>query len=667
MTLPVPKLDDRRFQDLVDEAKKRIPYYCKDWTDHNVSDPGITLIELFAWMVDILLYRLNQVPDLHYIKFLEMLGVRLNGPIPAKAPVTFWLTASQTLPVVIPAGTEVASTQTETERSIVFTTDSDLQIQPPQLKAILAVPGSQSEKKRSPREIDLRRLEASFQDFEIFATTPQVGDSLCIGFENDLSFHLLGFDLDLGATVGAGVNPKKPPYVWEASTGQPDAPWADCEVEMDTTEGLNSDGSIRIHTPKMGTSQIDDHRLFWVRVKLREVTRAEAEQGMRSYIKTPLLRSLKAVSWGGTVPATNSQQVQQEFLGRSDGSAGQRFQLQFTPVLPRRRDETLSIEMEGESSQIGKEVSDFAETGSEDLCFTLDSITGELRFAPAVRQPEGTIKLYGKIPARGANLIFKRYRYGGGDQGNVLAGVINTLKTSIPYVAKVSNRTAASGGRDAETLEEAMLRAPALLRSRERAVTEADYEFLATQAFPEAIGRVKCLQPRTVEGGKVIPGQIYVLVVPRVVHPEEYLTQKQLELNHETIAAMRAYLDERRLLTTRLDVRSPAYQWVVIKVKLRAVPEADREKVQAEVLRRLYRFINPLTGGPDEKGWPFDRDLFVSDVYQCLQGTPGVQFIRDIEMYKALPTGQASGSPLEILEALAHSTLASGKHIVEWV
>ena len=70
MTLLAPKLDDRHFQDIVDEAKKRIPHYCKDWTDHNVSDPGVTMIELFAWMTDILLYRLNQVPDLHYIKFL---------------------------------------------------------------------------------------------------------------------------------------------------------------------------------------------------------------------------------------------------------------------------------------------------------------------------------------------------------------------------------------------------------------------------------------------------------------------------------------------------------------------------------------------------------------------------------------------------------------------
>src|SRR3979411_2799475 len=80
MPLETPKLDDRRFQDIVDEAKSRIPRYCPEWTDHNVSDPGVALIELFAWMTDLLLYRVNQVPDKLYVKFLELIGVRLEPP-----------------------------------------------------------------------------------------------------------------------------------------------------------------------------------------------------------------------------------------------------------------------------------------------------------------------------------------------------------------------------------------------------------------------------------------------------------------------------------------------------------------------------------------------------------------------------------------------------------
>src|SRR5262245_6615581 len=112
--LPAPNLDDRRFQDLVDDAKRLVQQRCPEWTDHNVSDPGVTLIETFAYMVDQLLYRLNRVPDRNHIAFLELLDLRLHPPTAAKVPVTFWLSAPQDVPVTVPTGTEVATLRTET-------------------------------------------------------------------------------------------------------------------------------------------------------------------------------------------------------------------------------------------------------------------------------------------------------------------------------------------------------------------------------------------------------------------------------------------------------------------------------------------------------------------------------------------------------------------------
>ena len=92
MPLPAPNLDDLRFQtDLVDEARRRIIRYCPEWTDYNLSDPGITLIELFAWMTEQLVYRLNRVPEKNYVKFLEMLGVHLQPASSARAELTFYL------------------------------------------------------------------------------------------------------------------------------------------------------------------------------------------------------------------------------------------------------------------------------------------------------------------------------------------------------------------------------------------------------------------------------------------------------------------------------------------------------------------------------------------------------------------------------------------------
>jgi len=137
MSLPAPNLDDRKFQDIVEEARSMIPRYCPEWTDHNLSDPGITLIELFAWMTDLLLYRLNKVPDVNYVKFLDLIGVTLSPPAPAKADIAFRLSAPQPEPVVIPKGTEVATVRTETEEAITFSTEEDLRIETPTLNHVL--------------------------------------------------------------------------------------------------------------------------------------------------------------------------------------------------------------------------------------------------------------------------------------------------------------------------------------------------------------------------------------------------------------------------------------------------------------------------------------------------------------------------------------------------
>ena len=128
MALQAPNLDDRTFQDIVSEARSKIPLYCPKWTDYNLSDPGITLIEMFAWIADMLLYRLNRVPEKNYVKFMELIGIKLEPPKPATVEVTFRLSAPQPNPFVIPRETEVATVPTETQDAIVFTTNEDFTI-----------------------------------------------------------------------------------------------------------------------------------------------------------------------------------------------------------------------------------------------------------------------------------------------------------------------------------------------------------------------------------------------------------------------------------------------------------------------------------------------------------------------------------------------------------
>ncbi|MGE5181521.1 MAG: putative baseplate assembly protein [Acidobacteriota bacterium] len=123
--IPPPKLDDRTFHDIVEEAISMIPRYAPEWTNHNPSDPGITLIELAAWMTDLLIYRLNQVPDKNYVAFLNLLGIKLRAPRSAKALTRFALVEGATKQRV-PLGTQVSTPQATEEHVVTFETARDV-------------------------------------------------------------------------------------------------------------------------------------------------------------------------------------------------------------------------------------------------------------------------------------------------------------------------------------------------------------------------------------------------------------------------------------------------------------------------------------------------------------------------------------------------------------
>jgi predicted phage baseplate assembly protein len=216
MTLPAPNLDDLRFQsDLVDEARKRIVRYCPEWTEYNLSDPGITLIELFAWMTELMVYRMNRIPEKNYLKFLEMLGLQRKPASSALTELTFWLSVDlpfndnpQTEPrsVNIPRGLEVRSESTED--NVVFTTSRDVEVLPPLLTHVR-------------RDQNFNKNYATRFNMELFfpfnEQTPQLGDTFYLGFDakNNISGHLLRLDFLCEETEAVGIRRNDPPWVWE--------------------------------------------------------------------------------------------------------------------------------------------------------------------------------------------------------------------------------------------------------------------------------------------------------------------------------------------------------------------------------------------------------------------------------------------------------------------
>lgn len=618
MPLPIPNLDDRRFQDIVDEAKRLIPRYCPEWTDHNVSDPGVTLIELFAWMTELLIYRLNLVPDKSYITFMELMGVRLHPPAAARTALTFWLSAPPTEPVTIPASTEATTVQTSIEQTVSFATDAELVLRPPKLRACLTSPDERRFEEQT------WKLAVASESFLAFSAKPTPGDALYLCYEEDLSAHILGLMIRC-TTEGIGVDPSNPPIVWEAWCAEG---WRAAELERDETGGLNKHGQVVLHLPPdMARLEITKQRGYWVRCRhtppvLRQPT----------YSASPHIHTVQSTTLGGTVAATHATTIAGEVLGRSNGTPYQAFRLEYAPVLPRRDGETLDVQAADGSWEAWSERDHWGDSRPSDRHFVLDSVSGEVRLGPSIREPDGSERQYGAIPARDRQLRFRRYRTGGGAIGNVGVGTLTVLRSSVPYVDRVTNRRAAVAGRDAESLEHAKFRAPQMLRTSFRAVTVEDYEYLAAEASP-GIARARCLQPGTVGTTNTPPpGTVQVLLVPTVAHAEGRIPADQLSPPPEVLQEVQRYLDERRLLTTVVQLAQPEYRWVRVQARIKARPEADRDAVQREALARLFRLLNPLVGGSAGTGWSFGRDLYISEVYAVLQATPGVEYIEGIDL-----------------------------------
>ncbi|MFN8375288.1 MAG: putative baseplate assembly protein [Anaerolineae bacterium] len=657
MALEAPRLDDRSFNDLVEEALRRIPLYCPEWTDHNLSDPGITLIELFAWMTDITIYRLNRVPDKHYIKFMELIGIRMRDAEPARVPITVWLSAPQKATITIPANTAIATTRTETEAAITFTTDVAVDVYPPKMTYAMTSVGGANQRRRFTMR-DLAQIDSGFEEFSVFeSSTPQPDDALYLGFDQDLSYHLLGVEIEVSTAEGAGIDPTNPPYVWEVLQGEQDQEWARAEVDQDGTMGFNVTGVVRLHLPAMQRGARNNYNAFWVRCRLMNPD----EGGGPSYQVSPKIRKIKTNAWGVTVAATNVTTVRNEIVGRSDGSPGQRFYLEHTPVMPRKPGEHLVVRYDDGREERWSEVSDFSSSNPDDRHYTIDSRSGEIRLPPALPQRDGSVRRYGSIVPKSAMVVMRGYRYGGGRAGNVASDTLKVLKTALPYVARVTNRQPAQGGLDAEHLDDTKMRVPSHLRSLGRAVTGSDFEYLAREAALGQVGRAYCLQ-----SADVAPGEVHVLIIPQVPNMQGFIAPESLRLLPDVHERVVSYLDERRLLSTRLVVSEPQYVWVQTEVRFRPSYTADTDQVRRAIEMRLFEFLNPLTGGTDGNGWTFGRGLFVADIMAVLLAIPGVDFIRSVKLYPVVyDSGEfMRGNEVQEIEVPANGVIVSVEHLV---
>lgn len=692
--LPKSDLDDRTFNDLVEECILRIPRYCPEWTNHNPGDPGITLIELFAWLTDQMLMRFNQVPRRNYVAFLELLGIRLQPPAPAWCELTFYLTKAQPEPIRIPYATEVATVRTETQEAIIFSTDEEFAIGNPQIKHFLTgiinedIP--ENLRDRSPINNQWWNLEETLL-FERSRPNNCFYLVLHADGENPIHGNVIALTFRGEAARSTGINPDDPPLKWEAWNGKVWQPTILRKPEDDKTKGFSFselgqqgtnpliDGAdVILHLPQRwsNTDFGTEYRGYWIRCVY-----TSPQELQPSYSSSPSIVGIAVRSIGGTVNASECVRIENELLGVSDGKPGQLFQLQAKPILNRKEGEHIEVRPINSPAEIWQEVTDFAESGPDALHYTIDAQTGIIQFGPLIRepiqikhrmkersqiQPGGTIvrrnstenrnlsnvqpdyangvpnealeRQYGKVLSPGAEIHMVAYRTGGGSRGNVQAEKLIVIKQAIPYVKSVVNYQAAVGGIDPESLDEAVIRVPQILRTRESAVTPEDFENVAKTAS-RTVARAHCLT----DAINATPGRVMLLIVPKIqtemidfhlgMNPDRYFV-----LNSQLETEIIEYMKDRKPLGVQVKLQEPEYVGVSVTTEVIIEPKYNNpraiEQIRTQLLIALYRFLNPLTGGTEGKGWDLGRPVSRSDIFALGQKIPGVRYLGMVELFE---------------------------------
>ncbi len=481
----------------------------------------------------------------------------------------------------------------------------------------------------------------------------------------DISGYIIQLEFLCEETQAAGIRREDPPLVWEVSRGN--NTWVEVAPstrlgERDTTGGLNNpQGQIVFYLPlDLNIDEVQGRRGYWMRCRLEQ---RRKEQGM--YRESPRVKSINAFTLGATTRATNAVVVQNELLGVSNGEAGQVFHLLHSPVLGLRDSETLEVEEmhDGELVYVPwKVVEDFSESDRHDRHFTLETATGEVNFGPNIRQPDGTVRQYGRVPESGRNIRFSQYRHGGGVVGNVPPEKIQVLKSAIAYVDRVTNMSRATGGRDQENLDEAKMRARRELRAQQRAVTAEDYENLA-KAASRLIARIKC-NTSAIGSASLSPGAVELLVVPAAFDAINNGDLTKLTLDPPLRQLIEEHLDKYRLLTATLSLREPSYVGVKVQADIVISEYSRPDVVKSRVNDALRNFITPLaltdpTRGinvddpaasngkqsAEWQGWPFGRSLYVSELYTLIAQVPGVKHVREVKLGQrpVLPSKEGPG------------------------
>lgn len=612
MTLPAPKLDDLTWADMMAAIRRRIPAESDGaWTLHAPVDPGVTLLELFAYLLEQRLYWLDQVPDALVVAILRLLG--LEPPHPARSAATVLCLAARQTGTAVPVAPAGTALTRDPAGQVVFTLDDDVAVFP------LAEQGEVTVWADRDRTADLRArrgvplLTGDGAPARARFTLPLTGAHPAPG-PLSLLFELEAPAASTASWLPGAVADVPPPAELTWSWFRPGTDTSGLfEKVEDGTAGLRRSGVVRLHPPSGWTTQDSG-------ILLSTPTATHAAPPR-------LLQLAVNVSAAHHRQWRTAAGVLQEQLDAWLKLPGRHL------VLPEAAERLLeaSLRLAGEEWW---PVPDFTFGGPADRIFVLDRTEGALVFGDG---------LTGRIPRPGQAASVE-YAIGGGPGGN--GGITaNWVPAGEPTAAiTAASLVRAEGGAEAETVAEARQRAAASLGEVTRAVTADDFVTLARTTPGVAIARAYAsLGEHPGFPCTPVPGAVTVHLVPTV--PRDDLAREDFVAaprpDPGMLCAVAKQLEGARLLTSEVFVRAPSYRDVALRADLSGDP-ADRARVSAVLTEALRRFLDPLVGGDDQDGWPFGQPLRPSALLRAAQRALG-----DLADVSAVAIGLDGAAPDE--------------------
>ncbi|VVB94570.1 Uncharacterised protein [uncultured archaeon] len=492
-------------------------------------------------------------------------------------------------------------------------------------------------------ETEACRSGKTFTPFQPVADTQQ---AVYLAFGQDIStlpvtiFFPLLENMFTVLMTPESYNP--PVLAWEYWTGKT---WSLLSVEdgtrnltkMEMIQFLAPDDVEKRHCFEFGTEY------YWIRARL--------DKG--KYENLPRLKGI----YTNTVWAYNRITVDNEILGSSNGKTSQVFNFSHFPVLPGQKVivREISLTEEEKSTIRFEEGKDAIEEIKDDDGNVIGYwvrwhernylySSGPYSRHYIIDRNKGTITFgdgeMGMIPPAEKDNIRCSYQYGGGVKGNNV-GVQSITKpmTVFPFVESVTNYEDSDGGEDRKDLDWLREQGPQTIKHRDRAVTYEDFEWLAREASPK-VARVKCL-PTTDPGENFRPGWITMIIVP-----DERENPKPIP-GRGMINEIQDYIFNRTstYLTTcpsQINLIGPGYIQVGVEAKVHFTSITDAKIIEGRIIDNLKRFFHPLIGGPEKEGWDFGRNVYISQVYDVIENTDGVDYVDDlvlnasIQIYKLI-------------------------------